>query len=143
MSIRLFRFAIHKQYKALKPVTKLSGSFAQAGISSAPQVRGPLTPPMFLASIPCSRKIRSKFDAAGSGRSSELGKVTRNTIEYAKDLGCKVYLNTECGHSTYSVWMGQKKLWRSSGRRSAFCCQSLCGGKNFIDMVPNRSKSIN
>ena len=25
------------------------------------------------------------------------------------DLGCKVYLNTECGHSTFSVWMGQKR----------------------------------
>jgi Fe-S oxidoreductase len=37
-------------------------------------------------------------------------KVTRNTIESAMDLGCKVYLNTECGHSTYSVWMGQKKF---------------------------------
>lgn len=37
-------------------------------------------------------------------------KVTRNTIESAMELGCKVYLNTECGHSTYSVWMGQKKF---------------------------------
>lgn len=37
-------------------------------------------------------------------------KVTRNTIESAMELGCKVYLNTECGHSTFSVWMGQKKF---------------------------------
>jgi Fe-S oxidoreductase len=26
------------------------------------------------------------------------------------DLGCKVYLNTECGHSTFSVWMGQQRF---------------------------------
>lgn len=37
-------------------------------------------------------------------------KVTRNSIESAMDLGCKIYLNTECGHATYSVWMGQKKF---------------------------------
>lgn len=37
-------------------------------------------------------------------------KVTRNTIASAMDLGCKVYLNTECGHSTFSVWMGQQRF---------------------------------
>ena len=37
-------------------------------------------------------------------------KVTRNSIESAMDLGCKVYLNTECGHSTFSVWMGQQRF---------------------------------
>jgi len=37
-------------------------------------------------------------------------RVTRNTLESAEKLGCRVYLNTECGHSTYSVWMGQKKF---------------------------------
>lgn len=37
-------------------------------------------------------------------------KVTRNSIESAMELGCKVYLNTECGHSTYSVWMGQQRF---------------------------------
>ncbi len=36
-------------------------------------------------------------------------KVTGTTLQSAMDLGCKVYLNTECGHSTYSVWMGQKR----------------------------------
>ncbi|QTA86871.1 (Fe-S)-binding protein [Desulfonema magnum] len=36
-------------------------------------------------------------------------KVTQTTLQSAMDLGCKVYLNTECGHSTYSVWMGQKR----------------------------------
>ncbi|MGD9211943.1 MAG: (Fe-S)-binding protein [Desulfobacteraceae bacterium] len=36
-------------------------------------------------------------------------KVANKTISTAKDLGCKVYLNTECGHSTYSVWKGQQR----------------------------------
>ena len=36
-------------------------------------------------------------------------KVTRNTLESAMELDCKVYLNTECGHSTFSVWKGQQK----------------------------------
>ncbi|WP_321493409.1 (Fe-S)-binding protein [uncultured Desulfobacter sp.] len=36
-------------------------------------------------------------------------KVARNSIESAGELGCKVYLNTECGHSTYSIWQGQKR----------------------------------
>jgi Fe-S oxidoreductase len=37
-------------------------------------------------------------------------KIAKNTIDKANSLGCKVYLNTECGHSTFSVWMGQKKF---------------------------------
>jgi Fe-S oxidoreductase len=37
-------------------------------------------------------------------------KIATTTLSKAKSLGCKVYLNTECGHSTYSVWMGQKKF---------------------------------
>ncbi|MBW2089924.1 MAG: (Fe-S)-binding protein [Deltaproteobacteria bacterium] len=36
-------------------------------------------------------------------------KITEFTIRKAEELGCKVYLNTECGHSTYSVWMGAQK----------------------------------
>jgi Fe-S oxidoreductase len=36
-------------------------------------------------------------------------KITEFTIRKAEELGCKVYLNTECGHSTYSVWMGVQK----------------------------------
>lgn len=35
--------------------------------------------------------------------------VAERTIRRAEDLGCKVYLNTECGHSTYSVWMGAQR----------------------------------
>ena len=37
-------------------------------------------------------------------------KIATTTIQKANSLGCKVYLNTECGHSTFSVWMGQKKF---------------------------------
>jgi hypothetical protein len=29
-------------------------------------------------------------------------KITNTTLQTAMGLGCKVYLNTECGHSTYS-----------------------------------------
>jgi len=36
-------------------------------------------------------------------------KIAETTLNSAKSLGCKYYLNTECGHSTYSVWMGQKR----------------------------------
>ena len=36
-------------------------------------------------------------------------KITEKTVGKAEELGCKVYLNTECGHSTYSVWMGVKR----------------------------------
>ncbi len=35
--------------------------------------------------------------------------ITEKTLKQAMRLGCKVYLNTECGHSTFSVWMGQKR----------------------------------
>lgn len=35
--------------------------------------------------------------------------ITTTTIRRAEQLGCKVYLNTECGHSTYSVWHGAKR----------------------------------
>ena len=31
------------------------------------------------------------------------------SLKSAKDLGCKVYLNTECGHATFAVYGGQKK----------------------------------
>jgi Fe-S oxidoreductase len=37
-------------------------------------------------------------------------RIADRTIQKANNLGCKVYLNTECGHSTYSVWMGQQKF---------------------------------
>ena len=35
--------------------------------------------------------------------------ITEKSIRKAESLGTKVYLNTECGHSTYSVWMGVKR----------------------------------
>jgi Fe-S oxidoreductase len=36
-------------------------------------------------------------------------KIASTTLQSAKNLECKVYLNTECGHSTYSVWMGNQR----------------------------------
>jgi hypothetical protein len=35
--------------------------------------------------------------------------ITEKSIRKAESLGCRVYLNTECGHSTYSVWMGVQR----------------------------------
>ena len=37
-------------------------------------------------------------------------KIASNTLKRAEGLGCKVYLNTECGHSTFSVWQGNRKF---------------------------------
>ena len=36
-------------------------------------------------------------------------RIAKTTIESAHSLGAKVYLNTECGHSTFSVWKGQQR----------------------------------
>ncbi len=36
-------------------------------------------------------------------------KIAKATLDRAKALGCKVYLNTECGHSTFSVWGGNRR----------------------------------
>lgn len=37
-------------------------------------------------------------------------RIASSTLQTAKNLGCQVYLNTECGHSTYSVWAANKKF---------------------------------
>ena len=37
-------------------------------------------------------------------------KTTEYSIRKAEELGCEVYLNTECGHATYAVWQGVKKF---------------------------------
>ena len=37
-------------------------------------------------------------------------KTTESSIRKAEELDCKVYLNTECGHATYAVWQGAKKV---------------------------------
>ncbi len=36
-------------------------------------------------------------------------RVANNTLKRAEELGCKVYLNTECGHSTFSVWEANRR----------------------------------
>ncbi len=41
-------------------------------------------------------------------------KIANNTLQRAEALGCKVYLNTECGHSTFSVWQGNRKFGLNS-----------------------------
>ncbi|BBO82382.1 oxidoreductase [Desulfosarcina ovata subsp. sediminis] len=35
--------------------------------------------------------------------------TTELSIRKAESLGCKIYLNTECGHATYAVWMGVQR----------------------------------
>ena len=37
-------------------------------------------------------------------------KIATSTLNRARELGCRVYLNTECGHSTYSVWGANRKF---------------------------------
>ncbi len=37
-------------------------------------------------------------------------KTTEYSIRKAEELGCEVYLNTECGHATYAVWQGAKRF---------------------------------
>lgn len=37
-------------------------------------------------------------------------KIAESSLRRAEELGCKVYLNTECGHSTYSVWAADKRF---------------------------------
>jgi Fe-S oxidoreductase len=41
-------------------------------------------------------------------------KIASNTLHRAESLGCKVYLNTECGHSTFSVWQANKRYGLNS-----------------------------
>jgi Fe-S oxidoreductase len=36
--------------------------------------------------------------------------IARATVNRAEELGCKVYLNTECGHSTFSVNQGIRRF---------------------------------
>lgn len=36
--------------------------------------------------------------------------IAQATVQKAMDLGCKVYLNTECGHSTFSVREGVRRF---------------------------------
>ena len=36
--------------------------------------------------------------------------ITTSTVKKAEELGCRVYLNTECGHSTYSVNQGIRRF---------------------------------
>ncbi len=36
--------------------------------------------------------------------------ITTATVKKAEELGCKVYLNTECGHSTFSVNQGIRRF---------------------------------
>ncbi len=37
-------------------------------------------------------------------------KIVRAEAEHIDKLGCKVFLNTECGHSFFAVWEGLKKF---------------------------------
>lgn len=41
--------------------------------------------------------------------------ITEATVRKAEELGCSVYLNTECGHSTFSVKQGIKRFSIQTG----------------------------
>lgn len=47
--------------------------------------------------------------------------VIRTRVNAVNDLGCKVWLNTECGHSYYSMWQGIERF----GLRANFEMESL------------------
>jgi len=97
-------------------------------------------------------------------------KITNLTLQTAKGLGCKVYLNTECGHSTFSVWKGAQKHhidtgleispmvkyyarwiregklkvnsdWNKDLKVKFIVITSCVGEENFIDTYPNKSNN--
>ncbi|WP_300669948.1 (Fe-S)-binding protein [Desulfoluna sp.] len=37
-------------------------------------------------------------------------KIIRIQVEHIEKLGCKVFINTECGHSFYAVWQGLRRF---------------------------------
>ena len=52
-------------------------------------------------------------------------RIASKTIQKANGLGCKVYLNTECGHSTYSVWMVAKSQGIAITPRGGIQCDPV------------------
>jgi Fe-S oxidoreductase len=74
-------------------------------------------------------------------------KIAKTTITTAKDLGCKVYLNTECGHSTFSVWKGQQRYGIDTGGMTIepivrYYAKWIREGKLTVDSAWNRDRKI-
>jgi Fe-S oxidoreductase len=73
-------------------------------------------------------------------------KIARKTLQSAMDLGCKVYLNTECGHSTYSVWQGQRRFNIETDLEIApmvaYYARWIREGKLKVDSSWNRERKI-
>ena len=91
--------------------------------------------------------------------------ITEATVNKANSLGCKVYLNTECGHSTFSVREGVRRFsidtkleislvvqyyakWIREGYGDVYAdelrdvVKACVGEANFVDMTPNRSNNF-
>ncbi len=73
-------------------------------------------------------------------------KIALSTLRAAKELGCKVYLNTECGHSTYAVWSANRRFAIDSELQIAplvsYYYQWIKSGKLKVSSAWNRERKI-
>jgi Fe-S oxidoreductase len=73
-------------------------------------------------------------------------KIASSTLQTARDLDCRVYLNTECGHSTYSVWAADKRFNIHSGLEIApivaYYYEWIKAGKLKVSSEWNRDRGI-
>jgi len=56
-----------------------------------------------------------------SGSEDAWREVIKTRVDAVNDLGCQVWLNTECGHSYYTMWQGVKRF----GLEANFRLESL------------------
>ncbi len=56
-----------------------------------------------------------------SGNEDAWREVIRKRVDAVNELGCEVWLNTECGHSYYSMWQGIKRF----GLQASFQLESI------------------
>jgi Fe-S oxidoreductase len=73
-------------------------------------------------------------------------KIASNTLHRAEALGCRVYLNTECGHSTFSVWQANKRYGLNSpleiAPMVAYYYEWIHSGKLKVSSAWNRDLKI-
>ncbi|MBU2513191.1 (Fe-S)-binding protein [bacterium] len=73
-------------------------------------------------------------------------KITSATVRKAEELGCKVYLNTECGHSTFSVLEGVRRFKIDTDLEVApmvaYYAQWIREGKVKVNSDWNKDKKI-
>ncbi|MDP2821218.1 MAG: (Fe-S)-binding protein [Sulfuritalea sp.] len=56
-----------------------------------------------------------------SGNEEAWREVIRKRVDAVNELGCEVWLNTECGHSYYSMWHGIERF----GLQAGFSLESI------------------